>query len=113
MAMVSFIIPMTIFIPGYWRDGKRHGYGILNEGHGYRYSSGYKYMGQWANGKPHGQGYFNYDGDYMGALKQGKRHGFGINVQSEDIYFEAGGKSKKTVRILAHGRMTKSMGMAR
>ena len=60
-------------IEGEWKDGKKHGQGILN------WSNGNKYEGEWKSGKKHGQGTYTWtNGDrYVGEFKDGLQNGQG------------------------------------
>jgi hypothetical protein len=69
---------------GYWKNGKKDGYGVLKE-----YGQ-MLFEGNWKNGKMHGRGKIYDDGDllYDGELKENQRDGLGnlFNFRGELIY---------------------------
>src|SRR5688572_3696270 len=90
---------------GEFRNGKRHGRGILITADGHRYEgeflnglrsgrgilrhTGYTYEGSFLNDKPHGQGVIIWrDGDrYEGGWADGKTHGFGTYTKADGRVF--------------------------
>lgn len=64
----------TLKYEGEWKNGLRHGVGLLSYPDGKR-----SYKGQWLEGNAHGYGVFSYaDGSiYVGGWKENKRHGKG------------------------------------
>ena len=63
---------------GEWKDGKRHGYGVLI------FSNGDKYEGEWERNLRQGNGSFWESGNhklhqkYTGEWKRDRMHGFGV-----------------------------------
>jgi len=59
---------------GGWKDGMKHGYGVMS------YTTGHVYKGNYINGVVNGQGFVTFrNGDtYKGNYKDNKKHGNGV-----------------------------------
>ena len=88
---------------GEFKDGLRHGCGILYfvKGESYKYfyepRYEYRYEGEWKNGNKHGQGAFYYEnGDkYEGEWKDGYKNGQGVNYYADGDWYEGEWKDDK------------------
>jgi len=108
---------------GEWRDGKRHGHGIMHKGgnvydgcfhndlmHGmgtYTWWNGQLYQGQWENGFRNGHGVQTWPSgqQYIGNWVDGKRHGQGAQYsKSGAVLFEGKWKMDKCCRAGARPR---------
>ncbi|XP_067931555.1 alsin-like [Watersipora subatra] len=93
---------MSIYV-GEWKNGKRHGYGVMD-------SQGEKYLGQWCKDMKHGAGlHITLDDYYMeGNFSNNKLVGQGLVISSDDTYYEgtftgAGDVNGKGTMVMNNG----------
>ncbi|XP_064223091.1 ALS2 C-terminal-like protein isoform X1 [Aotus nancymaae] len=83
---------------GYFREGLRHGFGVLESGP--QAPQPFRYTGHWERGQKSGYG-VEEDGDrgerYIGMWQAGQRHGLGVMVTQAGVCYQGTFQADKTV----------------